>query len=67
MSNDKAFGVKDFQNDLKPNTSHLLPGKTSDGNMADPLATAKHSRDEVDELIREGKLAREENLGNFTL
>jgi hypothetical protein len=52
----KAFGV----NELKPNTSHLIPGKTGDGSNADPLTTGKYSRQEVDELIQLGKEARGE-------
>ena len=57
-SNSKAFGVKDLQ----PNKSHLVPGKTGDGQNADPLTTAMHPRDEIDALIAEGKLARGEKL-----
>ena len=57
-SNDKAFGVKDLQ----PNKSHLVPGKTGDGQNADPLTTAMHPRDEIDALIAEGKRARGEKI-----
>jgi hypothetical protein len=59
-SNNKAFGV----NDLKPNQSHLIPGKSGDGVNADPLTTGKHSRQEVDELKREGQEARGEKPAN---
>ena len=57
-SNDKAFGVKDLQS----NKSHLVPGKTGDGQNADPLQTAMHPRDEIDALIAIGKKARGEQF-----
>ena len=57
-SNSKAFSVKDLQ----PNKSHLVPGKTGDGQNSDPLTTAMHPRDEIDALIQLGKEARGEKV-----